>query len=117
MAKKYFELLNIQHNKDYTWEALGISEERFDVLEKELIYERHQKKREKISQSLAYLAKQCESIEELAYVCYALGKDLSPKCGILPVPMPGHLSGPIDELLDDIVKSIEKRRGKEDSED
>lgn len=111
MAKQYFELLNIHHDKETTWEALGISEERYDFLEKELIYEAHQKKRTKISQSLAYLAKQCESIEELMYISFALGKALNRQCPSFALPLPSHMTGPLGEMIEDLVKRMRGEEG------
>lgn len=113
MAKKYFELLNIDDTKEYSWEALGISEERFEVLEKELIYEANQEKRQKISQNLAYLAKQCESLEELVYVSFAFGKRSRSHCTAFPIPIPSHLAGKLENMLEDLAKRMRGEEGEE----
>ena len=112
MTKQYFELLNLDNDKEYSWEALGISEERFEVLEKELIYEANQDKRQKISQNLAYLAKQCESLEELVYISFAFGKRVS-RCSAVPIPIPKHMAGKLEETLDDLLRKL---TGREDDE-
>ena len=106
MAKKYFELLNIDDSAESTLEAFGISEEREEILEKEFVYEIHASKRRKISQNLSHLVRQCESLEEVAYVCFMFGKQM----GKFQAPML------LFEGLKDAMEEAKRRAEEDDPE-
>lgn len=85
MAKKYFELMLKQTDSNNILESMGISEERWKLLEKELVYELHTRNHDTVSKTLAYLTNQCESLEEVVYLVYSLGKHIGRAefpCGI-----------------------------------
>jgi len=123
MAKAYFELLQMDSSKDSVYGALGISEERFKALRKEMLFMEDDEKPKRISDSMKYMIQFCESIEEVIWVSYDIGKSSCSDCPVQRLPMARGLesliSGGLDDnflkFLNEKMKEIRKRM-REDEE-
>lgn len=111
MAKKYFELLNVDHDKDSISEALGITEERLVLLKKEMYYAFHEQEKSCVTTRITYLLQFCESLEEVIYITFLIGVNEAERkrnfANILPVPS-SFLPPELKSMIADIIRRIEE---------